>query len=66
MTTQQEDNLISLLDAYVEKGGHHLNVNVFNKDTLLDEIFNQIDLPFTKEEIKKFIFVPGKIANIIK
>ena len=36
MTTQQEENLINLLDGYVEKGGHHLNVNVFNKETLLD------------------------------
>ena len=31
MTTQQEENLINLLDGYVEKGGHHLNVNVFNR-----------------------------------
>ena len=36
MTTQQEENLITLLDGYVEKGGHHLNVNVFNRETLLD------------------------------
>ena len=36
MTTQQEENLINLLDGYVEKGGHHLNVNVFNRETLLD------------------------------
>jgi len=36
MTTTQEENLISLIDSYVEKGGHHLNVNVFNRDTLLD------------------------------
>lgn len=33
---QQIDNLVSMLDGYVEKGGHHLNVNVFNKETLLD------------------------------
>ena len=32
----QVDNLIGLLDGYVEKGGHHLNVNVLNRDTLLD------------------------------
>lgn len=36
MTTSQVQNLINILDGYVEKGGHHLNVNVFNKDTLLD------------------------------
>lgn len=32
----QIDNLVSLLDGYAEKGGHHLNVNVLNRDTLLD------------------------------
>ena len=36
MVTQQVKNLINILDGYVEKGGHHLNVNVFNKETLLD------------------------------
>lgn len=34
--TQQEENLITLLDGYVEKGGHHLNVNVLNRETLID------------------------------
>ena len=32
----QADSLVSMLDAYAEKGGHHLNVNVFNRETLLD------------------------------
>ena len=32
----QADNLVSMIDAYAEKGGHHLNVNVFNRDTRLD------------------------------
>ena len=32
----QIDNLVSLLDGYAMKGGHHLNVNVFTRETLLD------------------------------
>ena len=34
--SQQIDNLVNLIDGYAEKGGHHLNVNVFTKETLLD------------------------------
>lgn len=30
------DNLINMLDAYMENGGYHLNVNVLNRETLLD------------------------------
>ena len=33
---RQIDNLVSLLDGYVAEGGHHLNVNVFTKEALLD------------------------------
>ena len=30
---EQVDNLVSMIDGYVEEGGHHLNVNVFTKET---------------------------------
>ena len=34
--SQKVDNLINMLDAYMENGGYHLNVNVLNRETLLD------------------------------
>lgn len=36
VNNQQVDNLVDMLDGYAEQGGHHLNVNVFTKETLLD------------------------------
>ena len=36
ISEQQVENIVGLLDAYAQKGGHHLNVNVLNRDTLLD------------------------------
>ena len=33
---EQVDNLVGLLDGYAQEGGHHLNVNVFTKESLLD------------------------------
>lgn len=32
----QIDNLVSLLDGYTINGGHHLNVNVLNREMLID------------------------------
>ena len=29
-------NLVAILDGYFIQGAHHLNVNVFNRDTLVD------------------------------
>lgn len=36
MAKTQVENLINMLDAYIEDGGFHLNVNVFDRDTLID------------------------------
>ena len=34
--SDQIENLTQLLDGYFSSGGHHLNVNVFNRELLLD------------------------------
>lgn len=32
----RKENMVHLLDGYFNEGGHHINVNVFNRETLMD------------------------------
>ncbi|MTT31297.1 formate C-acetyltransferase [Terrilactibacillus sp. BCM23-1] len=56
----QYQNLVGMLDGYVMKKGHHLNVNVFKRETLLDAMEHPEQYP------QLTIRVSGYAVNFIK
>ena len=42
---ERVENLVALMDGYFGQGAHHLNVNVLNRDTLIDAMNNPSKYP---------------------
>lgn len=56
----RKTNLVAILDGYAAKQGHHLNINVLNRDTLLDAMEHPEQYP------QLTIRVSGYAVNFIK
>ena len=49
---ERVNNLVNVLDGYFDQGAHHLNVNVFDKETLLDIMKNPDDPKYANFTIR--------------
>src|SRR5699024_3276971 len=70
-SNDQCKNLTSMLDGYAMQHGHHLNINVFNRETLLDamehhEAYQQLTIRVSGYQLTLFNKIKLKTMRIFK